>query len=96
MHKQREPFEYTISSVIIKDIGFMFKDVYTPDARDVSLKMIFHDIATNPAMTCIQLLLDTKKILTKRQTTFLGKQKANLMLLKQEKTPSRGIRLHQG
>lgn len=60
MHEQREAFEYTVSSVVNKDRGFMFMNFHVFDARDALFKMIYHDLASRPALTRIQVLADIK------------------------------------
>ena len=75
MHEQREAFEYTVSSVVNKDRGFMFMNFHVFDARDALFKMIYHDLASRPALTRIQVLADIKADLdNKIKNNFFANQ----------------------
>ena len=75
MHEQREAFEYTVSSVVNKDRGFMFMNFHVFDARDALFKMIYNDLASRPALTRIQVLADIKADLdNKIKNNFFANQ----------------------
>lgn len=75
MHEQREAFQYTVSSVVNKGVGFAFMNFHAFDSRDALYKMIYHDLAMNPALTRIQLLADIKNDLdTKISNNFFAGQ----------------------
>jgi hypothetical protein len=75
MHEQREALEYTVSSVVNKDMGFMFMNLHAFKSRDALFKMIYHDLAARPALVKFQLLSDIKNDLeNKIKNNFFANQ----------------------
>ena len=56
MISNHEAFEYTVSSVVNKDEGFMFMNMHPFEARDAMFKMEFADLLRGPQLMSIDML----------------------------------------
>ena len=75
MHEQREAFEYTVSSVVNKNVGFIFMNLHALDARDALLKMKYYDLVVQPNLSRHQFFVEIKRDLDRKiNDNFFGNQ----------------------
>lgn len=90
MISNHEAFEYTVSSVVNKDAGFMFMNLSPFKARDAMFKMEFADLLKGPQLLSVDILAQRYMDLqNKISNGFFGPDQDNA------KVRDRGNELHQ-
>lgn len=90
MISNHEAFEYTVSSVVNKDAGFMFMNLSPFKARDAMFKMEFADLLRGPQLLSVDMLAQRYMDLqNKISNGFFGPDQDNA------KVRDRGNELHQ-
>lgn len=85
-----EAFEYTVSSVVNKDTGFIFMNLSPFEARDAMFKMEFADLLRNPRLLSVDILAQKYMDLqNKISDGFFGPDQNN------KKVRDKGNELHQ-
>ena len=90
MISNHEAFEYTVSSVVNKDTGFMFMNLSPFKARDAIFKMEFADLLRGPQLLSVDILAQRYMDLqNKISNGFFGTDQDNA------KVRDKGNELHQ-
>jgi len=90
MISNHEAFEYTVSSVVNKDTGFMFMNLSPFKARDAMFKMEFADLLRGPQLLSVDILAQRYMDLqNKISNGFFGPDQDNA------KVRDKGNELHQ-
>lgn len=75
LHNNHEALEYTVSSVVNKDQGFMFMNMNSFKARDAMYKMKFADLSTNSSWSFDELNSIYRDLCGKILSGFFGPNK---------------------
>lgn len=90
MISNHEAFEYTVSSVVNKDQGFIFSNLNPFKARDAMYKMEYADLLKSPQLLSIDMLAQRYMDLqNKISNDFFGPNQNNQTIR------DKGLSLHQ-
>lgn len=82
MLNNREAFEYTVSSVVNKDVGMMFMNMGSFNARDALFKMEYADLSRDHRLLSVNIFVQAYQDLrNKIQSGFFGQSKSDVSII---------------